>query len=53
MDLTAKREAREARMQAKRDAIQAQAEQVAPTEAEEVSQGNPDTSNTEPETTKA
>lgn len=53
IDLAAKREARQARMQAKQDAIRSQAEQVVPSEAEEVSQENPDTSNTEPETKKS
>ena len=41
MDLTAKKAAREARMQAKRDAITAQAEQISPSEAEEVTKEAP------------
>jgi len=38
MDLAAKKTKREERMQAKRDAIKAQAEAAVPTEAEEVSE---------------
>lgn len=53
IDLEAKHKARAERMQAKRDAIKAQAEEVAPTEAEEVSQGDPDTSNTAEEDKKS
>lgn len=38
MDLAAKKDAREARMKAKKEAIKAQSDQVAPTEAEVVSE---------------
>lgn len=42
MDLAAKKEAREARMTKKREAIQAQAEAVAPTEAEATAEQTPE-----------
>jgi hypothetical protein len=38
MDLAAKKQAREARLQAKREAISAQASQIDPTEAESVAE---------------
>ena len=38
MDLKAKKDAREARIKAKQEAIRAQYEQIAPSEAEEVSE---------------
>ena len=46
IDLQAKSQARQERLEAKRDAIKAQAEEATPSEAEAVSQGTPDTSNT-------
>ena len=46
MDLAAKRQARTERMQAKREAIKAQAEAAAPTEAEEVSEATPEETKT-------
>lgn len=42
IDLKAQREKREARLQAKRDMIRAQQDQVAPTEAEEISEQTPE-----------
>lgn len=41
MDLAAKKEAREARLKAKREAISAQQEQVDPTEADSVAEKTP------------
>lgn len=41
IDLTAKKEAREARLKAKRDAISAQNEQIDPTEADTVAETQP------------
>ncbi len=41
MDLKAKKDAREARLQAKRERINAQAESIAPTEAEAVAEAKP------------
>lgn len=38
MDLAAKKEARESRLQAKRDAIKAQSEQIDPMEADSVAE---------------
>lgn len=42
MDLKAKKDAREARMQAKREMIRGQEEAIAPTEAEQVSEAKPE-----------
>lgn len=41
MDLKAKKDNREARMQAKREAIKAQTESIAPTEADAVAEAEP------------
>ncbi len=41
MDLTAKKDKREARMQAKKDAVQTQAESIAANEAEGVAEADP------------